>query len=122
MPLNPTTVIRPDWNDWRYDPADLKLRYQVNQVKVHEIDLTAGDTSADVLDSIFDVQTKNWATPAILDGLGIALKDCLAPATNDRASRSERVKPLTGDALRRAVAANIATADRVRDDGVRYRR
>jgi hypothetical protein len=122
MPASPTTISRPNWQSWRYDPADLKLRFHINQVKSHEIDLTAGDTSADVLDSTFDVQTKNWATPAILDGLGIALKDCLAPATNDRAGRSERAEPLTGDALRRAVAANIANADRVRDDGVRFRR
>ena len=122
MPSHPTTITRPDWSGWRYEPKDLKLRYRISQVKTYEVDLTAGGTSSDVLDSIFAVQAKSWATPAILDGLGTALKDCLSPATNDRVSRSERAKPLAGNELRRAVAANIATADRVRDNGVTFRR
>jgi len=121
MPASPTTISRPDWQSWRYDPADLKLRYQLNQVKSHEIDLNRGSTSAAILDALFELETKTWATPQILDGAGRALKDLLNPAADFSDDAKERSQP-AGDALRREIAANIATADRVRDDGVKYRR
>jgi hypothetical protein len=121
MPAHPTTITRPDWQSWRYDPKDLKLRYQVNRVKVHEIDLTRGSTSAAILDALFELETKPWASPKILDGAARALKDLLNPAADFSDDAKERSQA-TGDALRREIAANIATADRVRDDGVKYRR
>ena len=121
MPLHPTTITRPDWNLWRYDPADLKLRYQLNRVKTYEIELTRGSTSAAILDALFELETKSWASPKILDGAGRALKDLLNPAADFSDDAKERSQA-TGDALRREIAANIATADRVRDDGVKYRR
>ena len=46
MPSHPTTITRPDWSGWRYDAADLKLRFHVSQVKSHEIELNRGSTSA----------------------------------------------------------------------------
>ena len=79
MPSHPTTITRPDWSGWRYDAADLKLRFHVSQVKSHEIELNRGSTSAAILDSLFKLENKTWATPKVLDGAARALKDLLNP-------------------------------------------
>ena len=122
MPLNPTTITRPDWSNWRYDPKDLKLRYQVNQVRVHEIDLNCGGTSSAILDALFALEAKTWASPKCLDGAGRALKDLLNPAADFSDAAKERSQA-TGDALRREIASNIARSDVKRDDGeTRFRR
>ena len=119
--MNPTTITRPDWSNWRYDAADLKLRFHVSQVKSHEIELNRGSTSATILDSLFKLENKTWATPKVLDGAARALKDLLNPAADFGGDAKTRSQP-TGDALRREIAKNIARSDVRRDDGLRLRR
>ena len=121
MPSHPTTITRPDWSGWRYDAADLKLRFHVSQVKSHEIELNRGSTSATILDSLFKLENKTWATPKVLDGAARALKDLLNPAADFSGDAKTRSQP-TGDALRREIAKNIARSDVRRDDGLRMRR
>ena len=121
MPSHPTTITRPDWSGWRYEPKDLKLRYRINQVKSHEIELNRGNTSAAILDFLFKLESKTWATPKVLDGAARALKDLLNPTADFGREARERSQP-TGDALRREIAKNIARSDVRRDDGIRFRR
>ena len=116
---SPTVIIRPNWNGWSYNPRALTLQFRVTGVQTHKVSLERSRSFASILDAVFDIQSESWATGEVLDGLSTALRDCLHPQA-DGTPALERT--LAGAELRRAVAANIATADVKRDKGVRFRR
>ena len=121
MPSTPSVTIRPNWYGWSYSPRALALQFRVSDVEMHKISLERSRSFVSIVDAVFEVQSESWATGKVLDGLTTALRDCLHPQT-DGTPGVERAKPLAGNELRRAVAANIAAGDVKRDDGIRFRR
>lgn len=73
-PKNGTT-----WGTWQYNEKRLTLTYSGYNHYRYEIDLEECDTSAEVLDHIFQVQTKAWASSQVLGDLVIALSCILQP-------------------------------------------
>lgn len=118
---SPTVIIRPDWSGWVYNPRALTLQFRVTGVQTHKVSLERSRSFTSIVDAVFEIQSESWATGEVLDGLSTALRDCLHPQAAGSPAL-ERTEPLAGAELRRAVAANIATADVKRDNGVRFRR
>lgn len=64
---------------WKFFPDNLTL---VHSPTGYEIDLEEIDTSAQMLDWIFQVQNKTWATPDVLYGLLAAFRTVMNPQAN----------------------------------------
>ena len=119
---SPSIIKRPNWGPWTYNPRALTLQFRVNGVKTHKVSLERSRSFTSIVDAVFDIQSEDWATGRVLDGLSTALRDCLHPQAGGTPDL-ERTKPLAGTALRREIAANIARSDVKRDDGeTRFRR
>ena len=67
------------WGNWRFDAKTLILK---NVQYNYQIDLEECDTSANMLDSIFQLCGKTWMTPDDLGHLVQALDDVLRPQAN----------------------------------------
>jgi len=68
------------WVNWIYHPSNLTLECRDEcGFFIYEIDLERCRTSAEVLDWIFQVQGKTWATAEIVNNLLEALDDLLNP-------------------------------------------
>lgn len=70
---------RTKWGNWIYHPGNFTLECQDERGFIYEIDLDRCRTSAEVLDWIFQVQGKTWATAEIVKYLLEALDDLLTP-------------------------------------------
>ena len=67
------------WGDWTFDPEQLTLEYSP---KDYEIDLEEIQSSAAILDWLFQVHGKPWSDSRIVYDLLQAFDDILAPQAN----------------------------------------
>lgn len=63
------------WGSWRLVPGNLTLEND----NTYYVDLEDMRTSAEILDWIFQVRDKPWATPEVMADLLRALRDILDP-------------------------------------------
>jgi len=71
------------WGPWRYNAKTLVLEYYDEDGKFgYEVDLERSNSSAEVLDWIFQLDTKNWCGYECLGQLVQALGDLLDPQSN----------------------------------------
>ena len=66
------------WNGWFYKPKENSLVYKPVDYWV-DIEL---NSCAEVLDWVFQIHGKSWATPDVTKGFLEALDDIFAPQTN----------------------------------------
>ncbi len=69
---------KPKWHPWTFNRSNLTLEHPNS----YWVDLERCNTSAEMLDWIFQVNTKGWATPEVIAGLVHALRDLLHPQAN----------------------------------------
>ena len=93
----------PKWGPWKYEEETLVLT-----IGRYEVDLEKMESSAQMLDRIMQVSTKQWATDAVVAGLIHALNDCFDPQRNFCSFGIERTTPVFGDPLRRQIADRLA--------------
>jgi hypothetical protein len=67
------------WGCWKYHPENLTLECRDERGFIYEVDLERCSTSAEVLDWIFQVSKKTWATADIVKDLLTAFDDLLSP-------------------------------------------
>jgi hypothetical protein len=67
------------WGDWKYRRSNYTLTYEPWN---YEIDLEGIKRSSQILDWVFQIQTKTWATPQVLADLLEALRELLDPQAN----------------------------------------
>ena len=108
-----SAVQRPEWGPWTYNPDFLTLDITVGVGYIYEVDLERMPTSAGMLDWIFQIASKEWATTEVVSGLIQVLNDCLDPQSTYCSFGAERTNPLYGDDLRDAISLRIARAERV---------
>ncbi len=70
------------WGDWQLDTERLTLDYKPDGVWRYEIDLERVRDSASLLDWIFQIAGKSWATPKVTRDLLRALDDIFEPQAN----------------------------------------
>lgn len=66
-------------SEWRFNPSNLCLEFHHNGRWMYEIDLEECKTSAEVLDWVFQISQKTWASPGIVHSMLAALSDLLEP-------------------------------------------
>ncbi|MBD2110152.1 hypothetical protein [Nodosilinea sp. FACHB-13] len=67
------------WGDWNFNASNLTLNHTVEG---YEIDLEEINSSAEMLDWIFQVRNKQWGTPQVLFDLITAFEEILKPQSN----------------------------------------
>lgn len=67
------------WGKWRFDAKGLSLVFEENGREQYAIDLTEMDSSAQMMDWIFQVNMKSWASRVDIGNLVEALDDLLRP-------------------------------------------
>ncbi len=70
------------WGVWHLDTERLTLDYKPDGVWRYELDLERNHDSASILDFIFQVRQKGWATPTVLADLLNAIQDIFHPQPN----------------------------------------
>jgi hypothetical protein len=70
--------LRTRWGDWKYIARNRTLELP----GFYYVDLDRCRSSAEILDWIFQIQQKNWATSVVLANLLHALHDLLNPQGN----------------------------------------
>ena len=70
------------WGDWQLDGERLTLDYRPGGIWRYELDLQRNHDSASILDFIFQVRQKGWATPTVLADLLNAVEDIFRPQQN----------------------------------------
>ena len=93
------TPARSRWEEWQFDPVGLTLACDG-----YEIDLEEIASSAAILDWVFQVAAKAWATPQVIADLMAALDEVLQPQANF----------CPGGMERNGIGANLARAHAVR--------
>lgn len=73
---------RTEWGSWKYHSNNFTLEFRDGRSFIYEIDLERCRTSAEVLDWIFQIHGKTWATAEVLKNLLDAFDDLLAPQAN----------------------------------------
>ena len=73
--------LRRQWGHWQFKPATSCLVYE-HGVTWYEIDLETCNSSAAILDWIFQLQQKTWMTAHDMRDLLTALQDILHPQAN----------------------------------------
>ena len=89
------------WGDWSFDPEYLTLDHESG----YQIDLEEIDSSAAILDWIFQVRGKSWGDKQTLYDLINAFRDILDPQANY--CSFEEDKRADGGELARAYATKI---------------
>ena len=86
---------RTEWGAWRYRADNLTLELSDDAGRyLYYLDLEHFKTSAEMLDMIFQVAGKTWATDKIIADMIHALDDLLAPQANLCSSgMNKRIKP-----------------------------
>jgi len=69
-------VKRLQWGPWKFNKRNYTLTHLD---EVYEIDLEPIKSSAEILDWIFQIESKAWATPECIGYLVLALGDLLHP-------------------------------------------
>ena len=90
------------WGEWVFKPENLTLLHAPEE---YEIDLEEVHSSATILDWIFQIQNKTWATAATMHDLLRALDDILDPQANY--CSFEQDKQADGGSLARRYAATL---------------
>lgn len=67
------------WGDWEFDAKNLVLAYKSGRFPDYEVPLAEMNSSAAMLDWIFQIGGKSWADAKILGDLVMALDDLLRP-------------------------------------------
>ena len=83
--MNKPRPLKAKWGDWIFDDRRLTLTCYgcyAHPDNGYEIDLEEIDCSAEMLDTIFQIRNKNWATPQRLKDLLDALHALLRPQAN----------------------------------------
>ena len=68
-----------EWGDWKFDPKRLCLVTKNDCHIAYEIDLEEIDSHYRLLDWIFHIQQKSWATPKVMSNLLCAFRDIFNP-------------------------------------------
>ena len=89
------------WGSWSFNPKTLTLDHEIG----YEIDLEEIDSSASILDWIFQVRGKNWADAQTVYDLLNAFREILHPQANY--CSYEEDKRADGGELARAYAQRI---------------
>jgi hypothetical protein len=85
---------RTEWGHWKFHSSNLTLECSDERGYIYEIDLERCGTPAEMLDGIFQVQGKTWATADIVKDLLAALDDLLSPQAGLCSfGRSGRIDP-----------------------------
>lgn len=71
-----------NWGLWSFDPSRLALVLELAGSRKHSIDLKKMTSSACLLDSIFEVKEKEWASNEIVADLLAAFQDLFDPRVN----------------------------------------
>lgn|GEM_PF-4523067 len=74
-------VTRTVWGSWTFSPS-LTLYLDDHQGHCYEVDLERCRSAEQVLDWIFQIRQKSWATPTIMSDLLDALEDTLGVQAN----------------------------------------
>ena len=75
-----TTARR--FGNWEFDRERLTLAYPVTRNYQYEIDLEEMTCSAEILDWIFQIRGKTWATPQVMHDLLKAIQILIHPQQN----------------------------------------
>lgn len=67
------------WGSWKYHPNNFTLECRDERGFIYEVDLERCRTSAEMLDWIFQVNKKTWATAEIVKNLLDAFECLLSP-------------------------------------------
>jgi hypothetical protein len=67
------------WGDWVFDPSNLALVLDSEDLPSYTIQLRSITSSACMLDAIFGLKRKQWATNEVVCGLIAALQDLFDP-------------------------------------------
>src|SRR5581483_10880958 len=78
------------WGLWSFDPSRLALVLQVAGSPKHSIDLRTMTSSTCLLDSIFEVNEKEWANNEIVADLIAAFQDLFDPRVSVCRNREAR--------------------------------
>ncbi len=70
------------FGNWEFDRERLILAYPVTRNYQYEIDLEEMTCSAEILDWIFQIQGKTWATPQVMYDLLKAIHILIHPQQN----------------------------------------
>ena len=98
----------PRWRGWRLLPEVPALEYEDHEVQGYRVDLDRMDTSAEMLDWIFQIYGKPWGGGiAALLGFVTAVDDVLNPQANLCSHGVDR--PFTPERLRARVAEYVRT-------------
>jgi hypothetical protein len=81
-PAVPYPVDGERWGKWEFDAESLVLKYRENGRNEYEVDLGNITSSAGMLDWIFEVSSKTWASREDIGNLVSALGDLLCPQAN----------------------------------------
>ena len=85
---------RTAWGCWIYHPENFTLECSDERGFIYEVDLELCRTSAEMLDWIFQVSKKTWATADIVKDLLTAFDDLLSPqATLCSFGRNGQINP-----------------------------
>lgn len=66
------------YGPWKFDPKNLTLTHKNG----YEIDVESWTTSAEVLDWIFQIQSKSWNNAETMFTLIVAIEDIVNPQAN----------------------------------------
>lgn len=75
--------VKSQWGEWSFDAECFTLRFRAEEDREwYYIPLNSIDSSAGVLDWIYQIQAKTWADGKIIADLVDAIKDVLDPQSN----------------------------------------
>jgi len=72
-------AIKSEWGPWRLHSENLTLSFEPNG---YYFDLEKGQSSAVLLDWIFQLSGKVWCTPEVMEEYLLALRDLFEPQAN----------------------------------------
>jgi hypothetical protein len=78
------------WGDWVFDPSNLSLVLNGQDLPPYTIQLRGITSSACMLDAIFGVKRKEWATNDVVCGLIAAFQDLFDPQVTLCGSGTDR--------------------------------
>ena len=75
-------TINRQFGNWEFDQEMLTLTYPVTRNYEYEIDLEKMRCSAEILNWIFQIRGKTWATPEVMYDLLTAIRVLIHPQQN----------------------------------------
>lgn len=86
-------TVNRSWGLWKLDEDGPSLYLNHRGVELYRIDLNRIRNSADMLDWIFQVSNKTWATARVVSGLLDAFEDIFSPQANLCPSGKDKTLP-----------------------------